>query len=151
MTCPASRHGNADPPDGIDAQPSGPTPSQRIDKWLWYARFFKTRSKASTFVNGGHVRVSRGENANRIEKASALIQVGDVLSFMIGQRVRIIEIAACGTRRGPAPEAQTLYLDRSPPPPPRAPKQSQSGERSVGLGRPTKKERRAMEAFRRNP
>ncbi|MEO1151156.1 MAG: hypothetical protein AAFW83_09235 [Pseudomonadota bacterium] len=70
---------------------------------------------------------------------------------MIGQRVRIIEIAACGTRRGPAPEAQTLYLDRSPPPPPRAPKQSQSGERSAGLGRPTKKERRAMEAFRRNP
>ncbi|MEL6506066.1 MAG: RNA-binding S4 domain-containing protein [Pseudomonadota bacterium] len=134
-------------------QPVAPTEgaSQRIDKWLWYARFFKTRSKASTFVNGGNVRVSRGDNANRIEKAATPVQAGDVLSFMIGQRVRIIEIAACGTRRGPAPEAQTLYHDRSPPPPPRAPKQPPAGERDAGQGRPTKKERRAMDAFRRNP
>ncbi len=104
----------------------------RIDKWLWYARFFKTRGLATKIVNGGHVRV----NSNRIGKASHSVSAGDTLTFPQGNRIRVARILAVGTRRGPAPEAQALYEDLSPPSPPKEVEKPRVG------ARPTKKERR---------
>ncbi|MGJ8544920.1 MAG: RNA-binding S4 domain-containing protein [Sulfitobacter sp.] len=115
----------------------------RLDKWLWFARFFKTRSLAATKVAAGAVRV----NGASVSKRSTLVAVGDVLSFMQGDVLRIIEIAAIGTRRGPAPEAQALYLDKTPPKPPKedAVPQNPSFE---GKGRPTKRDRRKTDLLR---
>ncbi len=115
----------------------------RLDKWLWYARFFKTRTLAGTRVAAGDVRV----NGTRVSKRSATIAPGDVLTFAIGDHVRVIEVAALGTRRGPAPEAQTLYVDRSPPRPARETPVSQNPGYE-GKGRPTKKERRQADLSR---
>lgn len=121
---------------------SDPRPTIRVDKWLWYARFFKTRGLAAKIVTGGHVRV----NSAKIAKASHAIGPGDVLTFPQGNRVRIAKLLEVGTRRGPAPEAQTLYEDLSPvqekaPPPPV----------TEGKGRPTKKDRRDMRLSRDLP
>ncbi len=105
----------------------------RIDKWLWYARFFKTRSLATKLVNAGTVRV----NGNRVGKASFMVAEGDTLTFTQADRVRVARIIALGKRRGPAPEAQALYEDLTPvteKPTPEA-----MIERK---GRPSKKDRR---------
>jgi len=110
----------------------------RIDKWLWHARFFKTRTLAAKVVSAGHVRV----NAVRVKKPSTNIKAGDGLSFMQGRTLRIVRIAALGDRRGPAAEAQLLYTDLTPEPEARA-----LPIERVGI-RPTKKDRRAMDAMR---
>ena len=84
----------------------------RLDKWLWHARFFKTRSLSAKIIGQQGVRV----NGHPTTKPGRTIAVGDVLTFTAGERVRVIKVAGLGTRRGPAPEAQTLYEDLSPPP-----------------------------------
>ncbi len=122
--------------------------SQRLDKWLWQARFFKTRTLAAKFVSDGNVRVTRGETTTRLDKPSAAIRPGDVIVFTRSERLRIINILACGARRGPASEAQGLYEDRSPPPPPKEEKRAAPFAREKGMGRPTKKDRRALAALR---
>lgn len=109
----------------------------RLDKWLWFARFFKTRSLSATRVAAGDVRI----NGARVTKPATTVQAGDVLTFAIGAQVRIVEVLAVGTRRGPAPEAQALYNDMSPEPVPRETPVSQN-PRYEGKGRPTKRERR---------
>jgi len=110
----------------------------RLDKWLWHARFFKTRSLASKQVSGGHVRV----NGNRVSKPAQAVAPEDVLTFVQGDAVRVVRILAPGTRRGPASEAQTLYDDLTEPKPqdsvPPAPKYE-------GKGRPTKRDRRKLD------
>lgn len=118
----------------------------RIDKWLWHARFFKTRTLAQGFVTAGNVRVNR----QRIEKANHSVKPGDVLTFVKGPQVRVIEIVALATRRGPATEAQELYNDLSPP----APKKNDPdrpapvARRERGAGRPTKRERRETDRLK---
>jgi ribosome-associated heat shock protein Hsp15 len=87
------------------------TETLRLDKWLWFARFFKTRSLATKFCVSGRLRV----NGTIVPKAHALVRVGDVLTFPLGPHVRVIKVARLGERRGPAPEAQTLYDDLAPP------------------------------------
>ncbi|MEP1200821.1 RNA-binding S4 domain-containing protein [Tateyamaria sp.] len=109
----------------------------RLDKWLWFARFFKTRSLSAARVAARDVRV----NAERVTKRATTIQPGDVLTFAIGRDVRIIEVVVIGTRRGPAPEAQTLYNDMSPEPAPRETPVPEN-PRFEGKGRPTKRVRR---------
>ncbi|TMV63725.1 RNA-binding S4 domain-containing protein [Thioclava sp. BHET1] len=79
----------------------------RIDKWLWQARFFKTRALAAKVVEGGHVRV----NSLRIGKSSVTVAAGDVLTFAQAGRIRVIRVLGVGLRRGPASEAQALFLD----------------------------------------
>jgi len=86
-------------------------PSIRIDKWLWHARFFKTRPLAADFVEAGRLRVD-GRN---IEKPGYAVHPGNTLVFPLGPHVRSVKILACGERRGPAPEARTLYEDLDPP------------------------------------
>ncbi len=115
----------------------------RLDKWLWQARFFKTRTLAAKMVSLGRVRV----NAQRVTKPATAIKIGDGLTFPQGDEVRIIEIVALGVRRGPASEAQALYSDLAPKPDP-----SETGPKPYierGGARPTKKDRRAMDAIRR--
>ena len=109
--------------------------SIRVDKWLWHARFFKTRGLASRLVSDGNLRI----NGERSTKPARAVRPGDVLTFVAGRRTRVIRIAAIGTRRGPAPEAQALYEDLSPPETPPEPR--------VGA-RPTKKDRRALDRSR---
>jgi len=112
----------------------------RLDKWLWYARFFKTRSLAAGIVAGGGVRI----NGTPASKRSTTIMAGDVLTFAKDDHIRVIQIDACGTRRGPAPEAQTLYTDLSPPE--RAPKEKiPLNPAFEGKGRPTKRDRRQLD------
>jgi len=83
----------------------------RLDRWLWQARFFKTRAISARIVAAGRVRI----NARRVTKPSAPVRVGDGLSFPQGGAVRVIRVTALGARRGPAAEARTLYLDLEPP------------------------------------
>lgn len=117
----------------------------RIDKWLWHARFFKSRTLAAKRVTVGQVRVNR----KIVRKANQPIQPGDVLTFPLGPHIRVIEVVALGERRGPAVEAQTLYVDLDPPRPSARPatgraaaESTASGAREPGSGRPTKRERR---------
>ena len=82
----------------------------RLDKWLWHARFFKSRNLATQFANSAMVRI----NGHKTQRASRNVRVGDVLTFALHNHIRVIEIVALGKRRGPATEAMTLYLDRAP-------------------------------------
>lgn len=90
----------------------GARPKLRLDKWLWQARFFKTRHLAADIIESGHCRV----NGNRTQKAGHAIGEGDVLTFAQGARIRVVRVSAVGTRRGPAAEAQALYVDLDPKP-----------------------------------
>ena len=81
----------------------------RADVWLWRARFFKTRSMAAKFVEDGRVRLTRAGHESRLEKSARPVKVGDQLVFAIGGRLIAIVVDALGDRRGPAPEARSLY------------------------------------------
>lgn len=117
----------------------------RLDKWLWQARFFKSRTLAAAQVTGGGFRVNR----ELVRKSRHLVKPGDVLTFSKGPYVRVIEIVALGVRRGPAAEAAALYRDLNPPDQqPKAaknPRQPLQGQREMGSGRPTKKQRREID------
>jgi ribosome-associated heat shock protein Hsp15 len=81
----------------------------RLDKWLWHARFFKTRGIASRFCGNGGVRI----DGHRTEKAHYIVRIGQVLTFRQASQVRVVKIVALGSRRGPAAEAAKLYEDLS--------------------------------------
>ena len=89
-------------------------PRLRLDKWLWQARFFKTRAEAAALITKSRVRV----NGARMSKAGHGITVDDVLTFPQGDTIRVIRITALGVRRGPFTEAQTLYIDMDAAPTP---------------------------------
>lgn len=112
----------------------------RIDKWLWHARFFKTRTLAASIVSAGHVRI----NSVKAAKPAQCIAPGDVLTFMQGDHVRVVRVLAHGVRRGPATEAQTLYEDMTP-----AREDVPSAPQPQDGGRPTKRERRIFDLDRR--
>lgn len=120
-------------------------PGQRIDRWLWYARFLKSRSLAAALVQTGRLRV----NGQRISRASRMVHPGDVLTFPLGPHIRVIKVLALGTRRGPAPEAALLYDDIDPPQPaPAVGDRITSGIfRDPGSGRPTKRQRRQTDMW----
>ncbi len=84
--------------------------SLRVDKYLWFARFFKTRSLATKRANGGRIRI----NGNKIKKSSDTVRIGDILTFAQGNEILVIRVLNLGTRRGPAQEAQSLYEDITP-------------------------------------
>ncbi len=108
--------------------------AQRIDKWLWFARLAKTRTTAQKLVLSGAVRINR----DKVDAASRQVHPGDVLTVALERQVRVLKVLAPGVRRGPAPEAQQLYEDMTPPAPIRPPS---------GGERPTKRDRRAIDAF----
>ena len=115
-------------------------PKLRLDKWLWQARFFKTRSLAAKQVSGGHVRV----NGTKTDKPARAVTPGDVLTFAQGRVVRVVKITELGTRRGPAPEAQQLYSDLT-----EIRDTGPANPRYEGKGRPEKRDRRAIDLSRR--
>ena len=77
----------------------------RIDKWLWQARFCKTRALAQTRASTGHIRL----NGRRVDKPGTSIKTGDVMTLASRGHVVVLRVLALGERRGPAVEAQTLY------------------------------------------
>jgi ribosomal 50S subunit-recycling heat shock protein len=81
----------------------------RVDVWLWRARFFKTRSMAARFVEGGRVRLTRSGQETRLEKSSRPVKIGDQLVFAVGGRLIAVTVEGLGERRGPPAEARTLY------------------------------------------
>lgn len=141
---------------------SGSRPTIRLDKWLWHARFFKTRTLASQAVAAGRVRV----NSARVSKPATGVGIDDTLTFSIGQKVRVIRVLALSQRRGPATEAALLYDDLSPQPAGAedpgqgaagTPDQGAGAARSdvpptprfEGKGRPSKRDRRVLDLSRR--
>lgn len=121
---------------------------QRIDKWLFFARVVKSRSLAAKLAVGGKVRVNR----DKIEQAAHQVKVGDVLTITLDRRILVYKIVAPGERRGPAPEAQLLYEDLSPPPASATAMAAEvvTPQRESGAGRPTKKARRETDRLRGN-
>jgi ribosome-associated heat shock protein Hsp15 len=79
---------------------------QRIDKWLWFCRFVKSRSLAQALVEQGAVRVNRV----KVERPSLPVKPGDVVTLTVHGRVSVVRVAAAGVRRGPAVEARGLYV-----------------------------------------
>jgi len=77
----------------------------RIDKWLWHARFYKTRALAQEAASKGRIR----RNDVRVVKASVEVKIGDILTLPRGREVAVVRVLGCGERRGPASEAQLLY------------------------------------------
>ena len=130
--------------DAGDAGPGGPLPGLRLDKWLWYARFCKSRSLASQLCREGRVRVNRAV----VAKPNHTVRPDDVLTFAQGHHVRIIRVVALGVRRGPATEARALYDDLAPPEAAPRPLEAVPGLRLPGSGRPTKRERRDTDRLR---
>jgi ribosome-associated heat shock protein Hsp15 len=80
---------------------------QRIDKWLWHARFVRTRSDAAALVEAGHVRV----NGSKVRAPSHPVRKGDVITLALDHSVRLVEVSGFCERRGGAPEARTLYRE----------------------------------------
>ena len=122
---------------------SEPAGRLRIDKWLWAARFFKTRSLAAQAVDGGRVQL----NGQRVKPAKD-VKPGDELVVHIGELEWVIEVRALSDRRGPATEARRLYEEREAS---RARRQAlidarkTAPEPALGLrGRPTKRDRRRL-------
>lgn len=121
-------------------------PKLRLDKWLWQARFFKTRGLAAKQVSAGHVRV----NGTRAGKPAHGVGSGDVLTFVQARDVRVVKVVALGVRRGPASEAQALYTDLTETLAPKAPPRTlqPSAPKFEAKGRPDKRQRRALERAR---
>ena len=119
--------------------------AQRIDKWLWHARVVKTRTLAAKLAIAGTMRI----NGHHVTRASQTVRVGDVLTFVIGERVKVYRVAGFTLRRGSSETARTLYEDLSPPPPDPASKPLGTPAAEAG-GRPTKKARRALDRITRD-
>ena len=82
----------------------------RLDKFLWFARLVKTRSRAQELAAEGHLRI----DGRRVDRAHVEVRPGHVLAFPLQGRVRVLRVEALPARRGPAPEAHACYTDLSP-------------------------------------
>lgn len=123
------------------------TDAVRLDKWLWAARFFKTRSLASQAIAAGHVKVG----GNRA-KAAHIVKAGEQLSIAIGPFTHVVQVLALsGVRRG-APEARLLYAETPESLSAReelaAALKADRAAFTPSLGRPSKRDRRAIDRFR---
>lgn len=115
----------------------------RIDKWLWFARFCKTRSLAQALCTEGRVLV----DGEKFEKPNRLVRIGNEVIVTLGPIRRTVVVKALGARRGPAPEAALLFDEPNPPERLDGAKKEAPLYRAPGTGRPTKRERRALEKF----
>ncbi len=117
--------------------------STRVDRWLWAVRLSKTRADAATACRGGHVRVN-----DKPAKPSTAVRTGDTVRTRLYDIPRVVEVGRVIEKRVGAPEAVTCYVDHTPPPPPKE-TVAAVAHRERGAGRPTKRDRRRMEAFER--
>ncbi|MBT6273871.1 MAG: RNA-binding protein [Chromatiales bacterium] len=135
---------------GVANSSTGSSGGQRIDKWLWCARFFKTRSQAALAVSGGHAHI----NGQRV-KPSKLVTTGQVLTITRGTLTFEVTVVGLATRRGPAPEAQALYSETAQSIAKREAQTRQSKEQGAGfsrpLGRPNKRDRRHLTQMKQQP
>lgn len=115
----------------------------RVDAWLWSVRLYRTRTAATDACRGGHVRVN-GAPA----KPATTVTVGDRVEATVGRRQRDLEVVTLLDKRVGAPVATTAYVDHSPPPPPKD-EEPPVFARERGAGRPTKRERRALDRVTR--
>jgi ribosome-associated heat shock protein Hsp15 len=106
---------------------------------LWHARVVRTRTDAARLADSGHVRV----NGARIDAASRPVRPGDVITIALDRSVRVLKVKGFADRRGASEAARVLYDDLSPAPLP--PQPAPNGQRELGSGRPTKRERRAID------
>ena len=124
------------------------TPKVRLDKWLWAARFFKTRSLAATAIETGKVEVN-GERAKRAKQ----LQVGDAVSIRLGPFAHHVDVLGLSERRGPASEAAKLYVETPEGLKARELLRAQMKAAAPAFGydsgKPTKKDRRALQKLRR--
>lgn len=114
----------------------------RVDRWLWAVRAFKSRSAASDACSGGHVSVN-----GRTAKAATKVRIGDEVSALTPGGPRVLEVVQLLEKRVGAPAAAAAVVDRTPPPVPTDPTAAPL-VRDRGAGRPTKRDRRAIERFR---
>jgi ribosome-associated heat shock protein Hsp15 len=130
----------------VSSAPGAPDTRVRIDKWLWAARFFKTRSLAAQAVEGGRVHL----NDQRVKPARE-VKPGDALRVSIGELEWLVVVRALSERRGPAPEARLLYEETEASRERREAalqRRRDRAEPAFGMhGRPTKRDRRAMKRF----
>lgn len=112
-----------------------------MDRWLWAVRLTKTRPDAAAACRGGHVKVN-----DRPAKPATMIVPGDEVRARVGDTTRILEVVRVIQKRVGAADASACFIDRTPPPPPDAAVPVARRER--GAGRPTKRERRVLDAFR---
>ena len=116
----------------------------RLDKWLWAARFFKSRTLAAAACDGGKVDVNE-----QAAKPSRVVRPGDLLHITLPRSKKIVRVTALSDRRGPGAVAKLLYEDLTPPPPPRETRVPPPAVRPPGAGRPTKRERRQIDRLQR--
>ena len=121
----------------------------RIDKWLWAARFFKTRSLAAEAIGGGKITLN-GERA----KPAKPVKLGDEIRVQLGQFQHVVTVRGLSERRGPASVAQTMYEETEASRAARARLAEQLRMAPAGLvyeekGRPTKRDRREISRFRK--
>lgn len=120
----------------------------RVDKWLWAARFFKTRTLAADAVDGGKVQV----NSDRAKPAKS-VKPGDEVRLRLGPYEHVLIVRGTAERRGSAPEAQRLYEETTASREAREKLHWQLTKAAPAMeaapGRPTKQDRRALEKFRR--
>ena len=126
---------------------AGVAGSQRLDKWLWFARVIKSRTQAAGLVAQGKIRV----NKVRVTKPSHLVKAGDVITSSAQRTIRVLLVKAPGQRCGPPAEAETLFEELTERPvQPMSTARTGSGEpvsglRTRGMGRPTKRDRRKID------
>jgi ribosome-associated heat shock protein Hsp15 len=139
---PALGSGNDERHDTVRAVDEG-TQSVRVDKWLWAARVFKTRSLATDACDGGKVHVN-----DQAAKPAKLVRAGDSIKVTLSEgRRRVLKVVGIEERRGSAQVAAKLFEDHSPPAPPRT-RFAPPPYRPPGAGRPTKRERRTLDRLR---
>lgn len=128
--------------------PPDETPKVRLDKWLWAARFFKTRSLAATAIEAGKVEVN-GERAKRAKQ----LQAGDTIAIRIGPFIHHVGVLKLSERRGPAAQAAALYAETPEGLKAREALRAQMKASTPAFGydagKPTKKDRRALQKLRR--
>lgn len=117
---------------------------QRVDRFLWHARLVRTRTLAAKLTASGHVRV----NGKRIDAPGRGLKIGDVLTVASSRDVRVLKVIAFAERRGGSEVAGRLYEDLSPPSP-KSVRAVSPAPRLAGSGRPTKRERRALDRLQR--
>lgn len=114
----------------------------RIDAWTWAVRLFRTRSQAAEACRAGHVKI----NGASVKPAQPVV-VGDRVRVWVNHREHDVEVTRLIARRVGAPVARACYIDHSPPPPPKE-VLATVPRRDRGAGRPTKRERRQLDALR---
>jgi len=128
-------------------QPDNDAGKLRIDKWLWAARFFKTRALAIEAIDSGKVQV----NEVRVKPAKT-VDVGNRVAIRLGPYTFVVEVLGLSDKRGPAPQAQKLYKETEESIRQREElafqRKAQAQEVQRGEGRPTKKDRREIERFK---